>query len=382
MSVQTVDRKNESSGSWGLLLMLGFAGSGLVLWLAGLTVRSEIAAGLYFFLVIMVAIVIARRLNSSESDRSSIDNPSRSIPVMSSGNRIDGLDRLCLALLPNWTRQVEGARKQVQEMFSELQERLLRVSERVVSSLTSLQQGREDKVRSVDLETLLKSSENELASITVSLHASVQEKNKMLNQISSLVQFTDELTKMADEVAKIAEQTNLLALNAAIEAARAGEAGAGFAVVADEVRKLSNLSGETGKRIRQKVELITDAIASSVKLSREFGRHDEELMEHFEGNVRKVLEQFGRVMSELALSQDRFSQEGKTVCEEINTIQGVFQADEKIWGGLSQLQTAMIKFSDNLGGVERNSGAPHVPVDASSWVGQLEIHADSNPSVH
>jgi len=62
---------------------------------------------------------------------------------------------------------------------------------------------------------------------------------------------------MAAEVANIAGQTNLLALNAAIEAARAGESGRGFAVVAGEVRNLSSLSSNTGKKMSDKVQVIS-----------------------------------------------------------------------------------------------------------------------------
>ena len=69
---------------------------------------------------------------------------------------------------------------------------------------------------------------------------------------------------MAEEVANIAKQTNLLALNAAIEAARAGESGRGFAVVADEVRKLSTQSGETGTRIHDTVNTVSEAIAQAL----------------------------------------------------------------------------------------------------------------------
>ena len=373
MNARIDGRETVPSGSWGLLVTLGLVGSGLVLWLGGLTVRSEIAAGSYFALVMSIAVLIARRMRFSNQYVNFPDNQAIAMPAVAS-NAIEGLDRLCMTILPSWTRQVEEVRKQAHGFFTELHECLVALGERVTTSLNPSLQHREGRDEQGGLETLLQASESELATITSSLHASVQEKNKMLNQISSLVQFTDELTKMADEVAKIAEQTNLLALNAAIEAARAGEAGSGFAVVADEVRKLSNLSGETGKRIRQKVELITEAIGSSVKLSREFGQHDEQLMENFEANVRKVLEQFSHVLKELAHSSDLSYQEGRDVHNEISEIRDNLQRQERLWQVLSEVQGAMTKLSDKLSGLEihPSRGSIQQSVNVSEWLTQLE----------
>lgn len=82
--------------------------------------------------------------------------------------------------------------------------------------------------------------------------------------ISSLEQYSKEITTITDTITSIAEQTNLLALNAAIEAARAGEAGKGFAVVANEVRKLAEQSNSGATEVANLIRKVTETTANTV----------------------------------------------------------------------------------------------------------------------
>jgi len=132
-----------------------------------------------------------------------------------------------------------------------------------------------------------------------------------------LVALTVELERMASDVARIADQTNLLALNAAIEAARAGAAGRGFAVVADEVRNLSTLSGETGKRITEKVRLVNQTITDTSSTVEASNERDTAEITRAQDQVGEVLEGFKNRITELTESSGSLRQMSEGIQSEI-----------------------------------------------------------------
>ena len=205
-------------------------------------------------------------------------------------NREDlgALRQLVTAVLPLWTKHIGLARQQTEDAIGGLTDKFVAVNQQLQQTVAlSMDSGANGSV--VDV---INNAQAELPKVVSTLDETRQTREIFLTEIQGLTHFIDELVAMAADVAKIASQTNLLALNAAIEAARAGESGRGFAVVADEVRKLSTLSGETGKRITEKVMNISQAVQHVVTQANENAEDERQLTRKAESVVNQVLADF------------------------------------------------------------------------------------------
>jgi methyl-accepting chemotaxis protein len=297
--------------------------------------------------------------------------------VAAASRSLDGLEEICEQALPIWSKQIETARSQTEESIMALAARFSGIVGKLEASVAASQTAAgglggsgEGNVLSV-----FSQSEAELTAVVDSLKSALESRSVMLGEVRELAGYTEELKKMAADVAAIASQTNLLALNAAIEAARAGETGRGFAVVADEVRKLSNLSGDTGKRISEKVEVINNAINSVSHEVENAAKQDELAGSNAEAAIGNVLSRFNGVTSRLSESAELLQRESAGIRDEISDVLVSLQFQDRTSQILSHVR-------GNLDGLHghikqhqqaRTGGAQSAPMDARAWLDEMAL---------
>ncbi|MDJ0690202.1 MAG: methyl-accepting chemotaxis protein [Xenococcaceae cyanobacterium MO_188.B32] len=84
------------------------------------------------------------------------------------------------------------------------------------------------------------------------------------DQVRSLGEASQQISRVISLINQIAMQTNLLAINASIEAARAGDEGRGFAVVAEEIGELATQSAQATKEVGSIITTIQKEVAQVV----------------------------------------------------------------------------------------------------------------------
>ena len=293
-------------------------------------------------------------------------------------DHIAGLEKLCDGVLPVWSGQVEMARAHTEDSITALTNRFADINQRIESTMASSQSGGSDS-----LISLLRENEVELNSIVATLRSALSMKESMLAEVASLSKLTEGLKRMAGDVADIAKQTNLLALNAAIEAARAGEVGRGFAVVADEVRKLSDLSGGTGRKIGETVEVVNKAIESTLEISRQYAVQDAEMVVNSEKVIEHVVSRVQAAVVGLADSSDVLRHETQTIGEEIGEVLVALQFQDRISQVLGHVCNDMGKLKERIASHQAQGGEDGAPttIDASTWLKELS-HTYTVPEQH
>lgn len=342
--------------------LTAFSAAGLAA-AAGLVVLGGGAAWLAHRTVLKRVMALQAQV-ARERDEA-VEAAKRSAPV-------HGLDEVCKAATPIWSRQIEAARAQTEEAVVSLTESFSGLVRRLEASVATSRQiaGNTGEGGAVGA---LAQSEKDLLGLVSTLQDAQRSRDATLAEIRNLPSYTEELKQMASEVAAIASQTNLLALNAAIEAARAGEAGRGFAVVADEVRKLSMLSSDTGKKMSEKVGVISEAIHSASRISEESSQSDAEAISRSEQTIQGVLARFGEVTARLAGSSEMLQGESNGIRDQIAELLVALQFQDRVSQILNHVRANLEKLNQHLDECDA-AGKDKCQMDASAWLGEMELN--------
>lgn len=273
------------------------------------------------------------------------------------------------AVLPVWSAHIENSRAQMEAAVAALSQRFGGIVERLDQALAASIQGGDQ-----GLAGIFEHSRGELQAVLDSLRAAMASNGAMHAKVQSLSRFVDELQQMAAEVASIAAQTNLLAINAAIEAAHAGDNGRGFAVLAQELRKLSAMSGETGKRMTDKVKVISAAIVAAQHSAESSVRHEASAALASEASITGVLGRFRVVTEALEGSANVLKHESVGIKSEIVEALVQLQFQDRVSQRLSHVRQNIERLPGLLAEAGTHfelAGELH-PLDPAELLAELE----------
>jgi len=280
-------------------------------------------------------------------------------------------------VLPVWSGHIETSRVQMETAIASLSERFAGIVNKLDQAMRasdmagSSMQGQD---QSQGLVAVFSNSSRELNAVLDSLRQAMASNGLMREEVQNLHHFIDELRQMAAEVANIAAQTNLLAINAAIEAAHAGETGRGFSVLAQEVRKLSAMSGETGKRMADKVALVADAIANARRSAEVSATREAASITGCEASITGVLDGFRGVTEALSESADVLKRESLGIQAEVGEALVQLQFQDRVSQVMTHVRQNMALLPEQLAqsriGYERDGVL--APVNARALLAELE----------
>ena len=279
------------------------------------------------------------------------------------------------ALAPVWSGHIASSRDQMENAISALAVLFSGIVQKLdVAVNSSSQETQTINDSDAGLVAVFDRSEHKLGAVIASQQAAMTSMVGMLGKVEGLDQFIAELQDMASDVAKIAQQSNLLALNAAIEAARSGEQGRGFAVVAKEFRMLSIQSGETGRRIADKVRVISGAITATCQAVQASVHQEEVSTQAAQASIEDVLTDFKGITDGLLRSSTLLKNESVGIKAEICTALVQLQFQDRVSQIMSLVKNNIDRLPEFLQAhhTAYGQGGPLQPLDAQILLGELE----------
>ena len=288
---------------------------------------------------------------------------------------LDGQQQFGAQVAPVWCAHIESSRSQMESAISSLSERFAGIVDKLDEALhtASLET---DTIEDGDkgLVAVFYRSEQELGALINSQKAAMGSLEAMLEKVQGLDRFVGELQDMASDVARIAQQTNLLALNAAIEAARSGEHGRGFAVVAKEFRMLSTQSGETGRRIAEKVKVISAAIIDACNIVRASVQEEDASMASSQATIGSVLGDFKGIADALLRSSTLLKDESTQIKAEVGETLVQLQFQDRVSQIMNHVKQNIGQFPECLEQQRQQYAQDAVlqPLDPESFLAEMK----------
>ncbi|HEX5310830.1 methyl-accepting chemotaxis protein [Aquabacterium sp.] len=274
----------------------------------------------------------------------------------------DGAEAICEAVLPIWARQIETARSHMDQAIDAMVSRFAGMSSRLRGPSNV-----DTQASDAALLNSLEQAQRKLRDLLNDLQRALSLRQELFSEVVSISQFAGQLQEMASGVGAIARQTNLLSVNAAIEAARAGDTGRGFAVVAKEVRHLSAESEQTGARITEVVQKVSQALERAEQAFANYAQHDKALMVEAEQTIEAVVQSMHGTANDLMQQSQTLVSESLVIRQEIDAVLVAIQSQDRFSQMLQHTSADLIRLRSWLAAIPPE----RAPTSAAQWLEAL-----------